>query len=187
MGVSGKIKVQFYMSKSASDSVEKYLFEHYPGMNIKSSFFEEAIRSYISGNHTHKNIHIKEPRSRTEKIVSAMGKDSYDKEIAPEQLREVIRANVGEDERTIEKYMGKWAQTRIQNPEDHGKVTIRYQRYVPRREKRKIPTGLLFEIGFLKESSNPDIVGMSLFQIDWRAVDSSLWPKYIKERLGNES
>lgn len=183
MSVIGKERVQFYLSASVQKDVERYLSEHYPSLNVRSAFFEEAIKSYLDHAHTHTKSYLKEPWSRTERIILAIRDEDLHKEIPFLLLRRTITKTVGEDPRTLSKYMGEWDEIRVTYPDDPSEVMIRYIRHAQKRgEKKKPPIGLLFERGFLNEGIIDDgLRGISRFGINWEAVDLSLRPKSLKE------
>lgn len=183
MSVRGKVKVQFYLSKSVHEAVERYITEHYPSLNVRSAFFEDAIRNYLEYSHTHKKSYLKQPWSRIDRIIRAIRDDGYDREIDLSHLRKLIIREIGEDARTIAKYMGEWDEVRVPDSLDPSNPLIRYVRHVQKRKESKKPViGVLFERGFLDEGINDEgLRGINRFGINWKAVDEFLRPKSLKE------
>lgn len=188
MTVKDKVGIYIYLSKPTKKDVDNYLEKHYHTKMVKSRFFEEAARAYLDNQHTHIDPYINKPRSRLKQIIDGLISVDLYNEVPLEQLKEIIIKDVGADDRTIEKYMGKWTQIRILDPDDNKKTLERYERHVQVRGKSKEKPGLLFEIGFLKENHDPDYLrGLTKFDLNWDAVDPSWRPKEILEARINES
>ena len=187
MTVRGKVGMYVYVSESTRKDVDAYLEKHYHTKMAKSSFIEEAIKAQLRNNHTHIDPYLKSG-SKIKQITEAIIASEFVTEIPLEKLREIIVKNLGwGDERTIEKYMGKWTKIRIPDPDDRSKILQRYERHIQVRKKKGDKTGLLFEIGLLNEVPSENFRGIFNLRLNWEVVDQSWWPKEILEGPKNES